>query len=107
HQVPHRVSVDSDSIGTKNPFSGQASSHSITPSLGEAERRTSRYSPLSSLWISNCWPGWMLSCSKSSAGITIWPFEDMAVFIRVRYGLTLKPSMTREDFLRAAVQARH
>src|SRR5205814_1348133 len=39
----HRVSVDSDSIGTKNPFAGHASSQSTTPSF-VAARRTSRYS---------------------------------------------------------------
>jgi hypothetical protein len=31
NQDCHSVSVDSDSIGTKKPFSGQARSHSRTP----------------------------------------------------------------------------
>src|ERR1051325_11962202 len=33
-QISHSASVDSDSIGTKNPFSGHARSQSTTPSFG-------------------------------------------------------------------------
>lgn len=46
-EIRHRVSVGSDSMGTKNPFSGHASSQSTTPWFGRAVRRTSRYSPRS------------------------------------------------------------
>ena len=37
--------IDSDSMGTKKPFSGQASSQSTSPSFALGARRTSRYSP--------------------------------------------------------------
>ncbi len=46
-------SVDSDSIGTKKPFSGHKSNQSRTPALGREARRMSRYSPRSSLSTSN------------------------------------------------------
>ena len=52
-KIFHSVSVDSDSIGTKKPFPGQASSHSTTPSFGGADRRFSRYSPRSTRSMSN------------------------------------------------------
>src|SRR5262249_17957560 len=80
-QVRHRVLVDSDSTGTKNPFSGHASSQSTTPSLGRALRRRSRYSPRSRRSTSNSWPASMSSCCRISAGRTIWPFEDTLVFM--------------------------
>ena len=41
-EVLHSASVDSDSIGTKKSFRGQASSQSMTPSFGGAARRTKR-----------------------------------------------------------------
>src|SRR4029077_14450504 len=84
NKVLHNVSVDSDSTGTKNPFSGHASSHWTTPSFGGTERRTSRYSPRSSLSISNSCPDSMLSCCRSSAGNTICPFDETVVFTIVR-----------------------
>src|SRR5262249_20559153 len=80
-QVSHNVSVDSDSTGTKKPVSGQASSQSTTPSFGASERRLSRYSPRSRRSMSNSWPGSIRSCCRISAGRTIWPFDDMVVFI--------------------------
>jgi len=42
HQVLHNVSVDSESIGTKKSFRGQASSQSMAPSFWGGVRRTSR-----------------------------------------------------------------
>src|SRR6185503_5433178 len=63
-QILHTVSVDSDSMGTKNPFSGQASSQSTTPSFGGIAVRTSRYSPRSRRSTSNSCPGSMLSCCR-------------------------------------------
>jgi hypothetical protein len=47
YQISHSVSVDSDSMGTKNPFSGHARSQSTTPSCIGGVRRVSRYSPRS------------------------------------------------------------
>src|SRR5215813_3226364 len=44
-KIGHSVSVDSDSMGVKKPFSGQASNQSTSPSLGGGSLRTSRYSP--------------------------------------------------------------
>src|SRR5207244_1990292 len=41
-QVLHCASVDSESMGTKKSFRGQASSQSTAPSFGGAARRTSR-----------------------------------------------------------------
>lgn len=82
------MSVDSDSIGTKKSFSGQASSQSTRPSFGRAVRRTNRYSPRSRRSTSNSWPASIRSCSRSSAGSTIWPFEETLVFTGVRYRLT-------------------
>ena len=41
-QVLHSASVDSESMGTKNSFCGQASSHSTAPWFGGAARRTRR-----------------------------------------------------------------
>lgn len=41
-EVLQRESVDSDLIGRKKPFSGQASSQSTTPRLGREARRTRR-----------------------------------------------------------------
>src|ERR1017187_4111916 len=41
-QVLHSASVDSESMGTKKAFRGQASSHSTAPSFGGAARRTRR-----------------------------------------------------------------
>jgi len=41
-QALHSVSVDSDSIGTKKSFCGQASSQSMAPSFGRGARRTRR-----------------------------------------------------------------
>lgn len=41
-QELHSVSVDSDSMGTKKSFSGQARSQSTNPSLAFVGRRTSR-----------------------------------------------------------------
>src|SRR5580700_8313851 len=46
-QVLHSASVDSDSMGTKKFFCGQASSQSMAPSFRGASRRTRRYSPRS------------------------------------------------------------
>ena len=46
-EVDHTVSVDSDSIGAKKSFSGQARSQSTKPSLAGGLQRTSRYSPRS------------------------------------------------------------
>lgn len=43
NEVFHRSSVDSDSTGTKNPFSGHPSNQSTTPSLTRALRRLRRY----------------------------------------------------------------
>src|SRR5437899_2080756 len=51
-QISHSASVDSDSIGTKNPFSGQARSQSTTLSFGERVRRTSRYGSMRSCFRS-------------------------------------------------------
>ena len=42
YQINHSVSVDSDSMGTKKPFSGHASNQSITPSFGAGSRRLRR-----------------------------------------------------------------
>ena len=41
-KIGHKVSVDSDSIGTKYPFSGHASSQSTSPSLAGGSLRTRR-----------------------------------------------------------------
>src|SRR6185503_21149106 len=41
-QVPHSVSVESESTGTKKPFSGQPSSQSTAPSFARGARRTRR-----------------------------------------------------------------
>lgn len=41
-QIFHSASVDSDSMGTKKSFTGQARSQSMTPSFGGATRRTRR-----------------------------------------------------------------
>ena len=38
----HRASVESDSMGVKNPFSGQLSNQSTRPSFGGFVRRTNR-----------------------------------------------------------------
>jgi hypothetical protein len=43
-QKHHKLSVDSDSIGTKRSFSARCN-QSMTPSLGFAALRISRYSP--------------------------------------------------------------
>lgn len=56
NKVDHSVSVDSDSMGTKKPFSGQASSQSTSPSFGGSLRRASQYSPRLMRSISNCLP---------------------------------------------------
>ena len=80
-QISHSVSVDSDSTGTKKPFSGQARSQSTTPSFGGGERRLSRYSPRSRRSTSNSWPASMRSCRRISAGNTIWPFDETVVFM--------------------------
>lgn len=66
-------------MGTKKPFSGQASSQSRSPSFGQGAWRTSRYSPRSSRSISNSWPGLMLSCRRILAGRTIWPLLETQV----------------------------
>jgi len=52
-QVSHSESVESDSMATKNPFSGHDRSQSTAPSLDCSLRRTSRYSPRSIRSISN------------------------------------------------------
>ena len=44
-QEIHKLSVDSDSIATKNPFSGQASNQSTKPSFGRGWRRTDTLLP--------------------------------------------------------------
>jgi hypothetical protein len=80
-QISRNVSVDSDPTGTKKPFPGQASSQSTTPSFGASERRLSRYSPRSRRSMSNSWPALSRSCCRISAGRTIWPFDDMVVFM--------------------------
>ena len=41
-QVLHSASVDSESMGTKKSFCGQASSHAMAPSFGGAASRTRR-----------------------------------------------------------------
>jgi len=80
NQKSHSVSVDSVSMGTKNPFSGQASSQSRTPSFGFRARRTKRYWPRSSRSTMNSSPGTMPSCLRSAAGSTILPLEETIVF---------------------------
>src|SRR5262249_3471776 len=87
-QVLHRVSVDSDGIGTKKSLPGQPSSQSTTPSLARPRRRTIRYSPRSIRSMSNCCPASMPSSLRSSAGRTSWPFEEIVVSTPVRYRLT-------------------
>src|SRR5690349_4964173 len=83
-QISHSLSVDSDSMGTKKPFSGHAKSHWSTPSLIRDERRLRRYSPRPRRSTSNSWPASMWSRSRSSAGSTIWPFEETVVFMRCK-----------------------
>src|SRR5688500_10924432 len=83
-KVVHSVSVDSDSTGTKKSFSGQDSSQSTSPSFAGGLQRTSRYWPRSMRSTSNCCPGSMASCRRSSAGSTIWPFEETVVFIQCK-----------------------
>ena len=80
NQIGHSVSVDSDSMGTKNPFSGHARSQLTTPSFGLGLSRTSRYSPRSRRSTLNSCPASIRSCCRSSAGNTICPFEDTVVF---------------------------
>src|SRR5436309_5193052 len=76
NEVGHRVSVDSDSIETKKPFSGQAKSQSTRPSFGFGVRRISRYSPGSTRSTSNSSPGSMWSNCRISAGRTICPLLE-------------------------------
>jgi hypothetical protein len=52
-QIGHNVAVDSDSIGTKKPFSGHARSQSTKPLFGRGRRRISWYLPRSRRSISN------------------------------------------------------
>jgi hypothetical protein len=80
HQVGQSVSVDSDSMATKNPLSGQASSQSTRPWFGRGLRRTSRYSPRSTRSTSNACPASMPSRWRNSAGSTIWPLVETVVF---------------------------
>src|SRR5205823_1932881 len=87
-QILHSVSVDSESMGTKKPFCGQASSQSMAPSFCGAARRTRRYSPRSRRSTSNSCPGSTRSICRNSAGSTICPFEETVVFTESRYRLT-------------------
>src|SRR5690606_15983941 len=81
-------SVDSEGKGSNHPFSGQASSKSTKLGSPLAGTFVSRYSPSRRRSKVNCWPASILSCSRNSAGRTIWPFEESVVFINVRYRLT-------------------
>ena len=65
HEIHHgghpRESVDSDSIGTNQPFSGHARSVFNSPWFFGGSAITRRYSPLSNRSIANDWPGSSLS----------------------------------------------
>ncbi len=76
HELGHSVSVDADSIGTKNPFSGQVDSHSTSPSFGRGWRRTRRYWPRSIRSTSNRCPGSIPSWVRIFAGRVISPFVE-------------------------------
>src|SRR6266446_6289869 len=65
--VAQKISLDSDSIGTKKSFSGHERSQSTNPSfLGDC-RRTSRYSPRLTRLMSSSSPGWISSWRRISA----------------------------------------
>lgn len=64
---------------TKKPFSGQLNSQSTRPSLRRFSFRFSRYLPRSRRSISNSCPPSMPSCSRISAGKTIWPSVEILV----------------------------
>src|SRR4029077_247887 len=83
-KVAHNVSVGSDSIGTKNPFSGQARSHSHQPSFLGGSCRIRRYSLRLIRLISNFCPGSTPSCFRNSAGSTIWPLLETVVVMRCK-----------------------
>ena len=87
-EEPHSRSVDSDSTGTKNPFSGHCRSRSTSPSFRLVGRRTRRYSPRRTRSTSNCCPALIRSSRRNSAGSTICPFEEILVIIEVRLRLT-------------------
>jgi hypothetical protein len=70
--------VDSGSIGTKNPLTGQASSQSTRPSFGLVGR-TSRYSPQATLNFEFL-TRFDTSLRLDSAGSITRPFEDTVVF---------------------------
>ena len=84
NQEGHNVSVLSDSIGTKKPFSGQLDSQSTTPSCGLGVRRISRYVPRSMRSTSNTWPGSTSSCRRISAGSRICPFVETETFTEAK-----------------------
>ncbi len=60
HDCDPSESVDSDSIGANQPFTGHASSMFTKPWLS-GPAATRRYSPLSTRSMSNAWPGSILS----------------------------------------------
>ena len=93
-QVLHSESVDSDSMGKKKFFRGQAWSQSMAPSFRGAVRRIRRYTPRSRRSTSNSCPGSIPSNRLNYDGSTIWPLEEMVVVVEVRYRLTHRPRQT-------------
>lgn len=84
NEICHSVSVDSDSIGTKYPLTGQSSSQSTSPSFDFFPILTTRYSPRSIRSTSNSCPGLMASCRFNADGKSSSPVLDTRVFMRCK-----------------------
>jgi hypothetical protein len=80
-KIFHSVSVDSESIGRKKPFSGQASSQSTTLSFRGADRRFESVLTAIDTFDVELLTGFDPVLWPISAGSAIWPFDETVVFI--------------------------